>query len=240
MSDTPSSAPAEEQKKPSLSGMFVELLFSIFVPAMILKHLSGEEMLGPSLALIFALSFPIALGVHGFIKEKKVGFIPAIGFLNTLLTGGIGLLKLPSEYIAYKEAAVPLVFALAVLITTYTKRPLIRVFLYNDMIMDTRKVGNRLAELRKEAEFDLVMIKATWMMAGSFVLSAILNFILAKWIVVSESGTDAFNDELGTLTLYSFPMIALPCMIITLFAMFYVFGNIRKLTGYELEEVMNQ
>jgi hypothetical protein len=85
-----------------------------------------------------------------------------------------------------------------------------------------------------------MMVKATWMLASSFVLSSLLNFLLAKWIVVSESGTDAFNSELGTMNLYSYPVIVVPCMVITMFALYYVFSNIKKLTGLGLEDLVQQ
>jgi hypothetical protein len=106
--------------------------------------------------------------------------------------------------------------------------------------MDTEKVSAHLAEKQKTDEFDSMMVKATWMLASSFVLSSALNFLLAKWIVVSESGTDAFNSELGTMNLYSYPVIVVPCMVITMFALFYVFSNIKKLTGLGMEELVHQ
>jgi len=191
-------------------------------------------------ALVAALSLPITMGVWGFIKERKIGFVPAIGFISIFLTGGIGLLKLPKEYIAYKEALIPSFFAVATILSSYTKYPLIRTFLYNDTFMDTDKVADRLTELDRHREFDQMMIKATWMLASSFVLSAILNYALAKWIVVAETGTDAFNDQLGTMNLYSYPVIVLPCMVITIFALFYVFKHIQRITGLKMEEVMRQ
>ncbi|NNC99568.1 MAG: hypothetical protein HKN85_05255 [Gammaproteobacteria bacterium] len=78
------------------------------------------------------------------------------------------------------------------------------------------------------------------MLASSFVLSAVLNFVLAKWIVVSPSGTEAFNSELGTMNLMSYPVIVLPCMVVTIFTLFYVIRNIKRLTGLSLEEMVHQ
>ena len=175
-----------------------------------------------------------------FIRERKITFVPALGFISILLTGGIGLLKLPTEYIAIKEALIPAVLAVATIVSNYTKYPLIRTFIYNDMFMDTDKIGHLLTENNQHRNFDIMMIKGTWFLASSFVLSAILNFILAKWIVVSPAGTEAFNSELGTLTLLSYPVIALPCMIITIFTLFYVIKNISKLTGLSLEDMIRQ
>lgn len=240
----PDTSDAAEQTKPAkqanMSRLFVDIVVCVLIPTLILKKMSGDEHLGPTYALLLALSLPLAVGLWGFISEKKVSFVPALGFISILLTGGIGILKLPKEYIAYKEALIPGVIALATIISTYTKYPLIRTFLYNDALMDTNKVSTRLSEINRESEFDAMMVKATWMLAGSFVLSAILNFLLAKWIVVSESGTDAFNNELGTMNLWSYPVIVLPCMVITGFAMFYVFKNIQKITGLEIEDIVHQ
>lgn len=230
----------QDQKKSGSSRIFVDLIVCMLIPTLILKKLSGDDMLGPNYALVAALSLPLLVGLWGFISERKVGFVPALGFISILLTGSIGILKLPKEYIAYKEALIPGVIAIATVISTYTKYPLIRTFLYNDTFMDTNRVATTLAEKQKTAEFDNMMVKATWMLASSFVLSSVLNFLLAKWIVVSESGTDAFNSELGTMNLYSYPVIVVPCMVITMFAMFYVFSNIRKLTGLKMEELVQQ
>lgn len=228
------------KKKSGSNRIFVDLVVCMLVPTLILKKLSGDDMLGPNYALVAALSLPLIVGIWGFISERKVGFVPALGFISILLTGSIGILKLPKEYIAYKEALIPGLIAIATVVSTYTKYPLIRTFLYNDTFMDTDKVSAKLLENQKTQEFEQMMVKATWMLAASFVLSSALNFFLAKWIVVSESGTDAFNSELGSMNLYSYPVIVVPCMVITMFAMFYVFSNIKKLTGLELEDLVQQ
>ncbi len=225
--------------KPGSKSIFLELIFCVLIPTLILKKLSGDDALGPTWALVAALSLPMGIGLWEFIKQRKVGFVPALGFISIFLTGSIGILQLPKEYIAYKEALIPSIIGLVTVITAYTKSPLVKLFLFNEAFMDTAKVEQILEEKNKTEDFKQVMKNATWMLACSFLLSAILNFLLAKWIVVSESGTDAFNSELGTMNLYSYPVIVLPCMIITIFALFYVFKNIRRLTGLELEELMH-
>ena len=225
------------EKKPGAGGMFVDIIACVIIPTLILKKLSGDDMLGPSNALILALTLPFLIGLFGFIKERKISFIPALGFISILLTGGIGLLQLPKEYIAYKEALVPGLIALAAIVSIYTKHPFIRVFIYNDALVDTDKVNARLEQAGKTEEFDKMMTNATWIMTSSFILSSILNYALAKWIVVAESGTAEFNDQLGTMALWSYPVIALPCSVFTIYALYYVMKNIKQLTGMELEDV---
>jgi len=227
-------------RKNNTGKLFTEMIICILLPTLILKKLSGEEMLGTNAALVLALSLPLAMGIYDFIKQRKIAFIPSLGFISILLTGGIGLLQLPKEYIAIKEALIPLVLAFATLISTYTRYPLIKTFLYNDMVMDTDKVARVLEQQENQSAFDNMMVKATYMLAGSFFLSAVLNYLLAKWIVVSPTGTPEFNSELGTMTLMSYPVIVLPCMVITMFALFYVIRNIKRLTGLGLEDIVHQ
>lgn len=236
-SEETENAPA---RKPQSGKMLLELLLCIIIPTIILKKFSAPESLGSDLALIAALSFPIAVAVFEFVTKKKIGFVPALGFINILLTGGIGLLGLPSKYFAIKEALIPGILAIAVVLSTYTRKPLIRVFLYNDIVLDTHKIANKLDIAGKQKEFDNVMIKATWLMASSLILSSVLNFVLAKWIVVSPAGSPEFNSEVGTMNLMSYPVIVFPCMIITIYSLFYVIRNIRKLTGLTFEQMVHQ
>lgn len=225
-------------KKQSLSNVIIEMVICILLPTMILKKLSGDDQLGVTMALVAALSLPIAWGIWEFIKTKKVKLIPALGFISILLTGGIGLLKLDSAYIAIKEALIPLVIGIAVLVTSKTRSPLVKVFLYNDSVLHVDKVSEALEHNNNTQNFDRVLKNATTMLAGSFFLSATLNYLLAKILITSPTGTAEFNDQLGSMNLWSYPVIVVPCMIIMIYAMFYIFRNITKLTGMKLEDVV--
>ena len=58
--------------------------------------------------------------------------------------------------------------------------------------------------------------------------------------MVSPSGTQAFNEELGRMTLVSYPMIAIPTMIMMILIMVYLWRTIHGLTGLKIEEIMVQ
>ena len=227
-------------KKQTTSGLFIELIICILLPTLILKKLSGDEQLGSTLSLILALSLPLGYALYKFYQERKFGFVPVLGFISILLTGMIGLLELDPQYIAIKEAAVPLVIGLATLISLKTPYPLVKTFLYNDMIMQTDKIETALQHHNKQTDFENVLKNATYLLAFSFLISAILNYVLAKVIVTADAGTAQFNDQLGTMTLLSYPVILVPCMIIMIFAMYYLFKNISKLTQLKLEDILNQ
>lgn len=226
------------QKKPNVTNLLIEMAVCIFIPSMILKKLSDDANLGTTGALVLALSLPLAWGIYEFIKNKKVGFVPALGFISILLTGSIGLLKLDSGYIAIKEAAIPLIIGIATLVSLKTRYPLVKTFLYNDMVIEVDKVSEALEQKQAQGTFEKVMRNATLMLASSFFLSAILNYALAKYFITSPSGTAEFNSQLGSMNLWSYPVIVVPSMIVLFYALFYIFRNITRITDLSLEEII--
>lgn len=230
---------SNENKKQSSGNMLLELVLCVILPTLVLKYLSPEEQLGPVYGLILGLSLPLGYGIYQFIKEKKFGFIPALGFISILLTSSIGLLELDSRYIAIKEAAIPLIIGVGTILSLKTRYPLVKTFIYNDKILQIDKVDAALEEHQSQGLFEESLKIATYILAASFLLSAILNYVLAKIIVTSPSGTPEFNDELGTMNLLSYPVITIPCVIVMIVAMMYLFKKIKKLTGLELEEILH-
>jgi len=200
--------------------------------------LSGDRDLGASGGLIAALAFPIGWGLFELIKYKKFNFIALLGLVSVLLTGGIGLFELDNKWLAIKEAAIPAVIGVAVLVSTFTPYPLVKSLLFNPAVMDVEKIKKRLAVHHSTVIFEKRLMKATYMVASSFVFSATMNYILAKWLVTSPAGTPEFNEQLGQMTLYSYPMIALPSMLMLLGVFYYLWRSINSLTGLKLEEVM--
>lgn len=216
---------------------WIELLVTIVVPALILMKLSAR--LGPVGALALALAFPLAWGVWGFVRERKVGLMPAIGVVSTLLTGGIGLLKLDPQWLAVKEAAVPGLIGLAVLGSMYTRKPLVRLLVYNRQIFDVDRIQQALRDKRTEVPFELRLRRGTLLLAGTFFFSAVMNYALARWIVTSPAGSDAFNEELGRLTLLSYPIIALPSMLMMVGILYDLARGAKALTGLDLEQMLH-
>lgn len=217
---------------------FVDLLVSIVIPSVILMKFSGETHLGPHQALIVALAFPLGWGLFELLRYRKYNFIAILGVISVFLTGGIGLLELDPQWLAIKEAAVPGVIGLAVLYSTRTRYPLIRTLLYNDKVLNVQRIDERLRERGLAEVFEQRLLSATYLLAGTFFFSSFMNYVIAKWIVVSPAGTEAFNAELGRMTLVSYPMIAIPSMIMMMAILFYLWRTIHGLTGLKMEEIM--
>ncbi len=228
---------AQEKPSPKGESVLVNIVCNVVLPSLLL--MKGQALLGlpPWAVLCLALAFPVTYFFYDLRRRGRRNIISIIGFVSTLITGGVGLLKLPSELIAVKEAAVPGLFGLAILLSSGTRHPLISAFLLNPDFFDVGKIERAVAERGSEKGFARVMRRGTLLLALSFALSSVLNYVLARLIVHSPSGTEAFNAELGRMQLLSYPVIALPATIVGMAALWMVLKGIKKEAGLEVEEI---
>ncbi|MFQ3234665.1 MAG: intracellular septation protein A [Paraglaciecola sp.] len=220
------------------SGFLGNLAFNIIIPVLILTNLNSDDRLGPAWSIVAALAFPIAYGLWDLKQSGKVNGFSILGIVSVFLTGGISLLELPAEYIAIKEAAIPAVIGLAVLFTQRTSKPLLKVLVLNEQIVNWENLSKALRVNNKTAEFEQKMAVSSYIVAGSFFLSSALNYILAKLILVSAPGTSEYTEELGRMTALSYPVIVIPSMLMLMGALWYLFAQIKKLTGEDLDNFL--
>lgn len=219
--------------------MFINLVFSVALPVLVLSKLSSPDRLGALPALFLALSFPLGYGVWDFLQRRRFNFIVAIGLASTLLTGGFAIMQADGIWFAIKEASVPLVIGLMVALSQRSKRPMVREFIYNDQILNVAKIDSALDERGVRVEFNTIVERAGWLIAASFLCSAVLNFLLARWIITAPGGSEEFNQQFAKMNLLSWPIIVIPSMVMMVGALWMLLGGIKRLTGLTLDEVLN-
>jgi hypothetical protein len=217
----------------------VELAVTLLIPSLVLMKLSGPEDLGPVNALLLALSFPLFWGLRDLLTRRKFNLLATFGLVSVLLTGGIGLLALDAQWLAVKEAAIPGIIGLIVLGSTWTRYPLVKTFLYSPTIFDVARVQEQLQARGAVDAFERCLLRATWMLGATFFFSSAMNYFLATYLVVSPPGSAAFNEELGRLTLLSYPFIALPATLMMGFVLYYLARVIREMTGLQLTDLLH-
>ncbi|MGA1296993.1 MAG: VC0807 family protein, partial [Burkholderiaceae bacterium] len=152
----------------SNTSLLANLVVNIAIPSLILMKLSAPERLGPALALVVALCFPLGYGLWEVVKAGRPSFIAILGLANVLLTGGLGLMQVEGFWFAFKEAAVPFILGAGVLVSLKTQTPLVRSLLLNERVVNVPLVQERLESSGQGQAFEKLVASSTVFLACSF------------------------------------------------------------------------
>lgn len=231
------------QKQETQENGFINIIFNILLPIIILNNLT--EKLGALYALILALIFPLGYGLYDSIQRKKINFFSVLGLINTLLTGGLAVLGLGGIWFSVKEAAFPLLIGIFVFFSAFSQKPFMKVLFINPQIINTELLLKKLKENGRELEYLRLMKISTMWLSASFLLSAVLNFALAQSIFVpTESGLDtdgqsaALNLQIADMTKWSLLVILLPSMIFMLAIFWGLLKKLSQLSGLATDEIL--
>lgn len=231
--------PPSTATPPPKENLLLNLACNVAAPTLILTKGAKWFALDPKSALLAALAFPLSYGVYDLVRRRNFNFIAALGFTSTLATGGLGLLKLDPFWFAVKEAVVPALIGLTVLVSQWTRKPLVRTMLFNEQVIDVPRVEAAIDAGARRAELRNLLKTSSWLLAGSFALSAVLNFGLARLIITAMPDTPLFNEQLGRLTWMSYLVIMLPSMAVMIYALMRLLKGLERLTGLKLEEILH-
>jgi hypothetical protein len=206
-----------------------KMLFTIVLPIVILLTLSGDDRLGPIPALLFSLAFPIGYGTWEFRRSRTFDTTAMVGIVSTLLTGVIGVFELSPQLFAVKEAAVPILFAALIVISQYTRMPIVRLLF--DQTIHKQQVYDAVASRNTNLEMAQLMTRTSWLWAGTMVMSGIMRYALAEIVVTSEPGTPAFNHELGLMNLLRLPTVTVATMVLMIGTIAYLVRSTARVTG---------
>lgn len=216
----------------------ISITLNVVIPVIILMYLSKDKYLGPLWGLVVALTLPIGYGIHTLVKERRADFVSIIGIVSVLLTGVFGILKLPPQWIAIKEAAVPLIIGLVIVVSLKTPYPLIKKILMSEKLFNVDLLHEKLRETGNEKTFEKRLVGLTWGLASSFFLSSALNYILAKIVLKSEPGTEAFTAEIGKMTGLSYVVIVIPSMAVMILVLIALVKTLTHLTELKLDDLL--
>lgn len=215
---------------------WLEIGMNIVAPTVVLMFLSGEDRLGPAIALVAALAFPVAHGVRALVRAESISPFTVLALISVGLTGGIGLFELDVSWLAWKEAALPAVMGLLALYTARTQRPAMTLLL--ERLLDPAKTEAALDTADKHTAWVRLSARATLALGAMYFVSGVASFVLARWIVVSPTGTEAFNVELGQMTALTFPVIALPTMIGTGLVLYLFNRGLERDVGVQIDDLL--
>jgi hypothetical protein len=226
--------------KPKQENLWLNLICNLVIPTAILSKASGDNLLGPKWGLIVAVAFPLGYGIHDFVVRRRFNFISIVGFASVLISGGFTLMKLDGFWFAVKDAAFPTLIGVAVLASMRAKEPLVHEMLYNPQIIDVEKVDAVLNERGAQGDFQHLMKSASQLLALAMFVSAILNFLLARYLLTSPAGSEAFNAELAKMHWASLIVMVLTSLPMMMYALWQLLKGVERLTGLALDDILRQ
>ncbi len=244
---------AETKKKQDNS--LTDILINVIIPVLILSYMSKDEgkfyHLGPALAMGIALTLPLGFGIWHFIKKGKLNLFSVVGLIAILLTGLISIYLYNYEesrqhvgvIFGIKEAIQPLILGSLFLITHKKATPLLRTFLYNDALFDVPRIEKTVKEKDTKPAYESLLWKCTWIMFGSFCLSAVANFFVSVFFFQdllpdADSWTVLYNEVVGKITWWGLLIIGVPFFVVMAVVMISLLKGLRKITGLENDDIL--
>lgn len=229
----------------NLTSSLSNLAFNIIIPILVLNKLSLK--LGPTQALLLALAFPLSYGIHDFIKSRKINYISLLGLLNVLFTGGLALLEVSGIWYAVKEASFPSLIGIFVLASAFTKRPFIKTLFMNPQLMKLELLQEKLRERENEDAFQTLLKNSTILLAGTFGISAVLNYAVARYTFThidptlpSEQKALLLNEQIAANTAWSNIIITGTSMVCLMAILWFLLRGIKTLSGLKLDEILKE
>jgi hypothetical protein len=216
----------------------LNMICNVALPTLVLTKFSTDKWLGPVWGLVVALAFPISYGLYDFAVRQKANTLSILGFVSVLVSGGMGLFQADGFWFAVKDAVLPTCIGLFVLFSMRTKSPLLREMIFNEQVVDVARVEAALAGRGQGAAFEALMKRASIWLALSFIISAPVNFALARYILRSPPGTPEFNAELGRMHLIVWPVIVVPSMIALMIIFWKLLNGLARLSGLTTDEIL--
>ena len=213
----------------------VKPLFTIVIPIIILLTLSDDSLLGPIPALLLSLAFPLSLGIWELARSHRLDISATIGVIGVVLTGVIGIFELSPRWLAAKEAAVPLVFALFIIGSDYKGWPLVQLLF--DRTLRRDRVRDALEANGTTLAYRQLMSKTSWLWAGTMAASGVFRYVLAIVIVTSDPGTKEFNHQLGEMTALRIPLVSVPVGIMMVAMIWYMVRLTSRLTQLPARDI---
>ncbi len=216
-----------------------ELFFNLCLPTLLLVKGHVWLPLSAKVSLAIAIACPLSYGLLEWIREDHFNWIAFLGLVSITVKGSVGLFEGSNQWLAINEMLLPFTIGCVLVFFRLLKKPpfLIKLFLNEqfcnvDTIHEALKQNHATCRLRKH------ILGYEWALAGLFFISALLNYILVRYLVVHPAGSIEFNHELGLLTWWSFIIIALPATLGLFIIAWRFFIQVKRFTKLSWDEIL--
>jgi hypothetical protein len=135
-------------------------------------------------------------------------------------------------------------FSVIVLGSSFTTKPFFKAMFLNPAAFNVSQINEKLDSEDKKTNFEKLMKISTQWLSVSFLVSAVLNFVLSLYIfkplddALSVTEKQALlNQQLSQMTMTSMAVILIPMMIFVGSILYFAFRKTTKITGLAMDEL---
>jgi intracellular septation protein A len=228
-------SPAKPKKS---STSFFQLIVTFVLPLIVLTKFSSDSLLGPTRAMLLALSFPVVFELYNALNRRKPSFLSLLAIGGILVTGLISLLGLSEGWLAIRRSAPYLFGALVILISIWIKHPIVQAAL--SQILDMDLINETATKTKKTAALKRIVDQTGYMLSFLLLLMTIATYLMTRIVITSPTHSAAFNQEYAKLGLLSLPIISLPLLVGVVIIVMFLITKIEKLTGIDGENLLKK
>ncbi len=250
-------SPSRELPRPSRQeSPLRNLLINIILPVIVLNLVSGHGSkpwhLGPVWGLAITVAMPLAYGVWFFMRTRRANALSIAGMGSVLLTGGITWAAWRPDgsvdgslftVFAAKEALLPAVIGICMLLSQWTSTPLVRLFIFNAQVFDIPRIDQALNSEGTRREFETALRNAAFVLAGTFMLSGAVVFFLTLHFLGDVDATapnarELYNKALSRQMLWGCVAIGIPFVLVAGCILVWLLKRLEKLTRLKSHVLM--
>lgn len=195
-------------------------------------------MLGPAGAMVLALSFPVALEIHGLLKRRKPSMMSLVAIAGILLIGLISFFGLSEQWLAVRRSGIYFFAAIAVIVIVRFRPQLIERTL--NRVLNMERALNESRRNGSEARLMRHAVKTCYMLTALLLITGIASYVLTLVFINAPTGSSEFNAQYAELRIMSLAAITLPFLVGMTGLLVSLAHNIEKLTGVTAEQLLRK
>lgn len=211
---------------------------SFLLPTVILLYGSSSDRLGPIIAMLLALAFPVGYEVYRLIRRQKPSALSALAIVGIVTIGLVALLRLDAQWLAVRRALPYIAVAIGLLVLIKWKPILIEKgiekLLAMEQVHSSKLTSTIQTQLRRATH------KAATTLAIVCILTGIATYLLTLGFMSAPAGSAEFNAQYAELRIVSIFVISLPLLVVVTIILVRLVSSIERLTGIAAEDLLRK
>ncbi|MDP2310965.1 MAG: VC0807 family protein [Pseudomonadota bacterium] len=214
----------------------LDLAANLGWPWLVLTFGSDAAAFGPRWGPAVAMVAPLGFALWKRFALGRTSPLSILVIASISLNAAVGFLPMDAAWFAWKEALLPMAFALVFALSALRGPGLLAGLL--DEMLDGPKVTAALLDHGATAAYLRRVRRGTVRFGLVTALSGLASGVFAAFMITSPTGSTEFAVELGRYTAWSYGVVTIPTLAGSMWVLRDVLLALEEGTGKPLEEWM--